>query len=87
MKLKEEFITYQSGDEQVMVSVDSGVFSGLVRSNRTAAFLIEQLKKETTIDEIVKAVLERYDGVTKEMAKKDVEKIVDVLRTVGAIDE
>ncbi len=87
MKLKKEFITYQSGDEQVMVSVDSAVFSGLVRSNRTAAFLIEQLKSDTTTEKMVQSLLERYDGVTKEMAKKDVEKIVDTLRKVGAIDE
>ena len=50
MKLKTGFITHQVGKEQMMVAAGPAakVFHGLVRSNETAAFIVNCLKKETT---------------------------------------
>ena len=53
MKLRDEFVMQTTEDENIMVAVDSKIFSGLVRSNKTAAAIIEQLRAETTRDEIV----------------------------------
>ena len=39
MKLKDGFVTHDMGGEQIMVSTGSTAFSGLVRSNGTAAFI------------------------------------------------
>ena len=47
MKLKNGFITHETDGEQIMVSAGSTKFSGLVRSNRTAAFIVDCLKSET----------------------------------------
>lgn len=47
MKLKDTFVTQEMDGEQVMVEADGG-FAGMVRSNATAAFIIDQLKTETT---------------------------------------
>ena len=44
MRLKDTFITHDSDQEQVLIDVTSS-FAGLVRSNRTAAFIVECLKK------------------------------------------
>ena len=85
MKLKKEFITHTSGDEQLMISA-GGSFNGMVRSNKTAAFIIDMLKEETTKEKIVAAMLERYDA-DEAVISADVDKVIDALRGIGAIDE
>ena len=42
MKLKSSFVTHNTDAEHVMISVDSQAFSGLVRSNSTAAYIVER---------------------------------------------
>ena len=86
MKLNEKFVTREMGDTQVMVGVGDASFSGVVRSNRTAAFIVDQLKTETTREQVADAMVKAY-GITKEKALKDVEMILGKLRSIGALDE
>ena len=60
MKLKSGFITHTSGNEQLMISV-GGTFNGMVRSNSTAAEIINLLSEETTRDNIIEKMLEKYE--------------------------
>lgn len=85
MRLKDTFITHMSNGEQILVDA-SGKFSGLIRNNETAAFIVECLKKETTVEEIVDQMYEEYDA-SKEVLLKAVNDVVLQLRKVGAIDE
>lgn len=85
MKLKKEFITHTSGDEQLMISA-GGSFNGMVRSNKTAAFIIDLLKEDTTKEAIVDKMLEIYDA-EREVIAADVDKVIDALLSIGAIDE
>ena len=55
MKLKDTFVTQEMDGEQVMVEAGGG-FAGMVRSNQTAAFIIDQLKTETTKEAILDAM-------------------------------
>ena len=87
MKLKEGFHTHMAGDKQVMAGVASTGFSGLVRSNATAAFIIDQLKEETTEEQIVQTMLARYENAPEEQIRTDVRKVLDALRGIGAIAE
>lgn len=86
MKLKKEFITHESDGEQILVSSDTKAFSGLVRSNGTAAFIVNQLKSETSIEQIVDAMAKEYDA-PRAVMEKDVAKIVEQLKSIGAIEE
>ena len=86
MKLKKQFITYDKGDEYITVSTGGSGFSGMVRGNKTAGAIIELLKKDRTQDEIVDAMCERYDA-PREVIARDVEKTIDSLRQIGALDE
>ncbi len=61
MKLKDTFVTQEMDGEQVMVEADGG-FAGMVRSNATAAFIIDQLKTETTKEAILDAICKKYDA-------------------------
>ena len=85
MKLKDTFVSHVTNGEQILVDVSSS-FSGLIRSNKTAAFIVDQLKSETTLDSIVDAMFEKYDA-PKEVLRRDAQAVIDKLRSVGAIDE
>lgn len=84
MKLKESFITHDTNGEQVMIDVAGG-FNGLVRSNGTAAFIVELLKTEQTEDSIVEKMLETYDA-PETVIQKDVKDIIAKLKQIGAIE-
>ncbi len=88
MKLHDGFITYNSGSEQIMVAAGaaSDVFRGMVRSNSTAAFIIDCLKTEISLDELTEKLVERYDA-PREIIVRDLEKILQSLRKIGALDE
>lgn len=86
MKLRNEFITYDNEGTQILVSVDSKLFSGLAQGNRTAAFLIDLLKQETDEEQLTAALLERYE-VDRATAAADVHRIVEQLRSIRALDE
>lgn len=85
MKLKPGFITHTTDAGQIMVSADDS-FRGIVRSNRTAALIVDCLKTETTENAIVERLRERYD-VSLETAEADVRRILSELRGIGAIDD
>lgn len=85
MKLKPEFITREMDDKQIMIS-SSGSFNGIVRSNKTAAFIVDCLKNDATEDGIIKKMLEKYDA-PEEVIAEDVKRILDTLRKIGALDE
>ena len=86
MKLKSCFITHDTGDEHITVSSGGVSFNGLIRSNKTAGFIVECLKEETTEDAIIEKMLEKYDA-PRELIASDVAKILGNLRKIGAIDE
>ena len=85
MKLKKEFVTYDTDGKQIMVSVDTKRFSGMVKSNETAVFIINCLKEETDADSIVEKMLQEYDA-PREVIAKDVQKVIDTLKEIGALD-
>lgn len=86
MKLKENMVTQDLLDEQFLISLGDESFNGIIRSNPTAAFIIEQLKKETDFEAIVNAVYEEYDADRKTI-EADVKNVLDVLRSAGAIED
>lgn len=86
MKLKKGFITHQSGDEQILVSVGGEGFSGLVRSNSTAAEIVNCLAQDTTEAAIVDHIAAEYDA-PRQVIAQDVARILDTLRSIGALDE
>lgn len=86
MKLKDGFVTHEMGNEQIMVATGDASFPGLLRSNPTAAFIVDCLKQETTKEAIVEAMLNKYE-VSASVAAGDVDKILNTLRSVGALDE
>ena len=85
MKLKDSFITHMSNGEQILVDV-SGEFSGLIRNNESAARIVDCLKRETSIIEIVEQLSLEYEASNEEL-ESAVKMVIDKLRSIGAIDE
>ena len=86
MKLKDGFLIQNIDDTQFMVPVGGKTFTGIVRNNKTAAFIVNQLKEETTPEKIVDAMCARYDAPRSVIAA-DVAEILDTLRRIGALEE
>ena len=85
MKISDGFIAHNDGEEKLLVSTGATKFSGLVRSNSTAGFIIECLESETTEDEIVAKMQQKWE-VSDEIARRDVRKVIEQLKGIGAID-
>lgn len=85
MKLKDTYITHDSDGEQILLDTSSS-FAGLIRNNKTAAFIVECLKDDTTQEKIVEAMFEKYDA-PKAVLAKDVSDVIGKLRKVGALEE
>lgn len=86
MKLNDSFITHESGTEHITVPTGGVSFCGMIRSNQTAGFIVECLKQDVTQEEIVEKMLAKYDA-SEEQVRRDVEKILEQLRQIGAVEE
>ena len=88
MKLRDGFITYTADGEQFMVAAGSAAahFQGMVRSNRTAACIVDCLMAETTEEEVVDKMAARFDA-PREVIARDVAHILAQLRRIGALHE
>lgn len=88
MKLRYEFETTELGDEIIAVPVGDNArdFSGVLNLNDSAAAILKQLQKDTTVEQIVSALLEEYEG-TKEEMTAFVEKFIDKLRNEDLLSE
>ena len=86
MKLRDGFITHTSNGEHITVTAGNTAFNGMIRSNRTAGFIVECLKGDVTKADIISKMLEKYDA-PREVIEKDVEKILEQLEAIGAIDD
>ena len=86
MRLKKEFITYDTGSESLLVPSGTAGFSGLVKGNKTLGAILQLLKQDTTEEEMISAMKKRFDAPA-EIISRDVKKALFELRRIGAIDE
>ncbi|MBQ7335210.1 MAG: PqqD family protein [Clostridia bacterium] len=82
MQLNKDFTIQKVGNVYVAVPVGetSRQFLGMVRLNETGAFLWKRMAEgECTEEDLVNALLSEYD-VTREVAARDVHKVVELLQ-------
>ena len=83
MKLKDVIITEANG-EYVAITAD-GSFNGMIRMNRTAAFIAQTLCEETNLTEITAKICEKYD-VSQDVARENALKVIAQLERAGLIE-
>ena len=86
MKLKSEYVTYPLDDKEIMVGTGESSFKGLVKMNGSAAYIISCLREDTDAEGIVEKMLEKYEAKREDL-EADVNHVIDVLRSIGALDE
>lgn len=93
MKIKKEFILKklnENTENEMTIVIAVGKYakniSGYIKLNETSEFLWNMLKDGATKEELINGLLSEYD-VTKEIASKDVEAVIETLKKIGAIDE
>ena len=86
MKLNDKFLIHNDGDTKFVVSTGNTDFNGIARGNETAGFIIDCLRSDTTDNEIVAKMQKKWE-VSDEIARRDVRKITEQLRDIGAIEE
>ena len=87
MKLNENFLTQDLDDTQVMVATGNAAFNGIIRSNQSAAEIVNHLKEETTREEIIAKMCAKYEASAHDDIVEDVDMVIATLRRVGALDE
>lgn len=88
MKINEEFILRTIAGDRVVVPTGSASknFNGLITLNDVAVFIWEHVNQVKNRDEMVKCLLEEYE-VTEEIAKRDVNGFLDMLKSQGILIE
>ncbi len=82
MKIKEGFIMKKLGTGYVVVSVGqaSKDFNGMIRLNGTGAFLWQSiLDGADSREKLLKAMLDRFDGLDEATAGKDLDEFLDAI--------
>lgn len=86
MKLKNEFIVHNVGDETLLVPTAGASFHGLVQGNKTVDTILNCLMEDTTEEQILIALKEKYEGNEADM-RADIADVIAKLRSIGAIDD
>lgn len=86
MRLKQDFVTQEIDGVQYLIPLGGESFFGVVRSNETAAFLIELLREETDEAALVDAMAAEYDA-PREVLAADTARVLETLRSLHALEE
>lgn len=87
MKIRKGFVTKKMGDQTIVVAVGkaSKQFNGMIKLNESGEFLWEQMQEEKTQNQLVEALMSRYD-VSEEVANKDVEAFIKTLEKPAILE-
>lgn len=86
MRRKDDFLMHDIDGESVLVPLGSQVvnMNGLVTMNATGSFIWSLLDRDQSEDELVEAVIERFD-VDGERASADIRAFLDEISCMGLL--
>ncbi len=86
MKLKQGVIISQVENEYVAVFAGEAgkACSGMMRMNKVSAFILELLQNETDEEQIIQALLDKYE-VSHEDARKSVVYVIEQIKKAGVL--
>lgn len=90
MKLKDDLVLRKVADQYVIVPVGKRVqeVTSIVYISSSAAYLWDFMKdNEFEVNDLVKMIMEHYDGVTVEQATTDVNRFINVLAENSILDD
>lgn len=86
MKMLQGFEIVNIAEEYIVVPVGENAkrFRGIVVLNEAAAILLDRMKSDSTIEELVLYLMDHYD-VDKNRAYKDIVEMVNSLQSIGVM--
>lgn len=87
MKIKDGFMLRQFGEDYIVVAVgdDAEDFNKLITLNSVGAYIYNLLNNDMTYEEIVSAVLDKYDADRKTV-ENDINMFLADAKKAGLID-
>lgn len=79
MRISIKYESEEIGNDCVLVSLDGNNFNGIIRTNRSAMFIIESLQNDITEDNLIKQYSSQF-AINIDTATRDVRKILSQLR-------
>ena len=89
MKIREGYVLNEMADTTVAIYVggdEKNGLNGIVTLNKPGAFMWEKLTEGCTKEELLKALMDRYD-VEESTAQTDMEAFLDSLRAENIIED
>lgn len=88
MKIEKEFILREIAGDYVIVPTGKTAldFNGLITVNELGAFIWERLSEDTTVEQIVAAILAEYD-VDEATAKADTQEFLELLMDYHILED
>ena len=88
MKQNPDFIITELGENHILVPVGATAMNVkvIVSMNDMGQTIWNMLEKDTTEEELLKAILEEYE-VSEQKARADIHSYLEKLREVGCIEE
>lgn len=90
MKLKDQLILREVAGEYIIVPTGQRVreVTGVVYISSSAAYLWDFMKNnDFTKDDLVRRILEHYNGVTQEKAAQDIDRFLKILADNNILDD
>lgn len=88
MKLRKNLLLRKIVGENLIVPTGELVqVVPIVKISSSAAYLWQFMQDEFTTEELVNRIMERYTGVTKDVAEKDVNAYIQLLEESFMIDD
>lgn len=86
MKRKNSFVMHAIADERLLVPVGAKVMdmNAIITLNSTSAFIWSLLDRDRSHDELLAAVIARFD-VDHDQARTDIEKFLDEVSRLGLL--
>lgn len=82
MKIKSGFMLREVAGSYIVVAVGNACkeFKGMITLNESGAFLWKELEAGKEVDEIVKDMLDTYEGISNEKALEDANMFINKLK-------
>lgn len=88
MKVKPGFVLRTIANEYMLMPVDEKIreYKGAVLMNKVSAFIWEQLQKPVSRDDLLSALLEKYD-IDEASAAEDLDAVLAQFRQLELIED
>lgn len=85
MKIKAGLSLNVMGDEFVVVADDPEVFRGMIKLNKSGAFVFELIQAEASKKDIIDKIVKKYD-IDEKTASDDLIEYIETFKAAGLIE-